>query len=888
VNISNGYNPNNINIEVNFNPNKKASAVVMSDGLQIMNGVIQLRKITVNQSKMVYEVVFIGKLLNIFSVLGDKEISGIDEDGIKYLDFSEYDHYLTYQNQVDSWTSQFGVGYVYPLIDWGNGANFNSFGERIYMVGDLRPSYYAKTILDKIFDFAGFTYESSFLNGSLFNRLIVPITKPLTISDDNFQNKLFNIGKGAVQNAIINDGTNPSLVVGNQGYFINSQSKPRVCFSTESSPYFDNGVQTNGNYIVPSNPSLSPSLSYKWLVGSDAAGIYNLTASVALRCIEWGSIDVVRIQSGESGRNQFSGKLRIMRKRNNITEVVSETDWGFVLGLTIGYIPATTYLDQNAIQSTYIVNAENVEALIGDEFYVDLIANEAEIGYTNYFIIFHPDLNNYGSNVPYYLDFNIIGGYFANEYLNEGALEGELVDLTNNLPDVQMSDFLVSIFKMFNLYIEVDPDNDNNLLIETRDLFYKSGSTKDWTYKLARDKDISLEPLGLITDREYILTYTEDADYYNEKYQSNRGHTYGRARIEIDNDFVQSSNEIEVVFSPSPLVNDGASNRIIPYVLDSDIEEGAKPTDANVRIMYYGGLIPSDPSWKHRETITGIDHNMTEYPYAGHWDNPLTPTLDINFGLPYELYYQQNSYTGQIQVTNANLYNNYHRNYINEITDKDSKVMTAMFRLEPTDINKLDFRDQIVIDNSYWRINRVMNYNPTKEGLTKVELIKIKEAITFSSKYANINSTGQIGNATIPNTYSGFKTGWNKYPPFQGKVNGTGNNVSLSSSAFKVIGNDNIVGDGTRNITITGDNNYVDDGLFNVSLINTYGVKVYESNTTYVNNIPQACSKVVDGGIDEVRSLKACNPIFVIDGGADIVSNTFAKIGINIVDGGID
>jgi hypothetical protein len=33
--------------------------------------------------------------------------------------------------------------------------------------------------------------------------------------------------------------------------------------------------------------------------------------------------------------------------------------------------------------------------------------------------------------------------------------------------------------------------------------------------------------------------------------------------------------------------------------------------------------------------------------------------------------------------------------------------MTAMFYLEPLDIMNLDFRDQIQIDNSYWRINEI-------------------------------------------------------------------------------------------------------------------------------------------------------------------------------------
>jgi hypothetical protein len=528
-----------------------------------------------------------------------------------------------------------------------------------------------------------------------------------------------------------------------------------------------------------------------------------------------------------------------------------------------------------------------VQALEGDEYYVDLIADEAGIGYTNYFILFHPDTGNVQSpNIPYYLDFDIRGGEFYNEYLNEGITEGEFVDMTDNLPDIGMSEFLTSIFKMFNLYVEVDPNNEKNLLIETRDTFYSQGSTKDWTYKLARDKDITLEPLGVLTDREYIYTYSEDGDYYNERYQSNRGHVYGRSKVEVDNDFVQSSKEVEVVFSPSPLVNDNPSNRIIPAIWDADIEEGAKPTDANIRILYYGGLIPSDPTWVHRRTINLQDTYNSTYPYAGHWDEPITPTVDINFGLPYELYYQANSYTGMVQVTNANLFNIYHRNYINEVTDKDSKVMTGLFYLEPTDINKLDFRDQIVIDNSYWRLNKVMNYNPFKEGLTKVELIKIKEPVTFQKGSKSLNSGGYLGFERLPNPSTEIKTNGNKYPPFQGKVSGADNNVGQSVTAFKVVGSRNTIGEGSKNITIFGNDNEVQGGLFNVQLINTNGVLVTESNVTYVNGKEQDNVEVLDGGENEVRALNGGTNIFTVDGGEDIVQTQFSEIAIYLIEGG--
>ena len=859
VNISNNYDANTTNISVNFNPNKKAEARVIADGVEVMAGVVQLRKIVQKGHAYTYEVVFIGKLLNIFSVLGDKELSGVDENGARYLDLSQYDHDFTYQNQVDSWSAPVGQGYVYPLIDWGYGNVYAPNGSRIYQVSELRPAVYVKTLINAIFDFAGFTYTSSFFNSVVFNRLIVPLTKKMNLPDDQVQPRKFKAVKSLPQIMSRFPSISPNTFGNEQIFNPSTGNMAKLCFEDDNNLGFDN----NNQYLILSQQS--PFIPYNY----NAQNNYIFACQEPLRSDTFRcSIDLQITKNFAFGSQIFEGNVQIVRwvDSTQSIQVVAESPFGFDISGAVGQTQAQTIFVEGDVLT------QN-----NDQVYVRLKSDPYGNGYK-------PDFRNaVGSTV--WLDVRCTGGYFENEPITEELFEGDEVTLSDHLPDVEMSEFLVSIFKMFNLYVEVDPNNEKNLLIETRDTFYSQGSTKDWTYKLARDRDITLEPLGVLTDREYIYTYSEDGDYYNERYQGNRGHAYGRARIEVDNDFVQSSKEVEVVFSPSPLVNDSPSNRIIPAVWDADIEEGAKPTDANIRIMYYGGLLPSNPVWKHRRLFPFQDFDTNVYPYAGHWDNPITPTIDINFGLPLELYYQANNYISQIQVTNANLYNIYHRNYINEVTDKDSKVMNAMFYLEPTDINTLDFRDQIVIDNSYWRLNKVMNYNPFKEGLTKVELIKIKEAVTFKKSDRSLNAGGYLGKEKMPSPSTEIKTNGNKYPPFQGKVSGAENNVGQSVTAFKVVGSRNTIGEGSKNITIFGNDNEVIGGLHNVQLINTNGVIVTQSNTTYINGKEQDNVEVLDGGENEVRALNGGTNIFTVDGGEDIVQTQFSEIAIYTIEG---
>jgi hypothetical protein len=929
VNISNNYDANTTNISVNFNPNKKAEARVIADGVEVMAGVVQLRKIVQKGHAYTYEVVFIGKLLNIFSVLGDKELNGVDENGNPYIDFSDLNHAYNYANITSSWN--FTDDYVYPMLDNGTSFEYNGSGERIYGVTQFKPFLKLKSVINRIFDFAGFTYTSSFFNSALFERLIIGEVKENLLSD----------AQADLRNAEVTLTSPDVLDLTYLTFSALNGYTHRFDFTTV---VYDagNNIDINQDIYFTSFESVSTVTSvvdyevtrtkrtfFSWSAAGGVPITYRYEILPNGNCDVYNHITGAQLQSDVSTNQTLTtltgdldaGVDSNAELQNIIDNCISSQSYRDSVGLAFtgfdclyGSMAAPLfkhnirrfdsiqgYVNENStdfvlfpnmalgatVSQTSYASAESVNINQGNYLYTELFIPNVFVT-TGFFggdgvftdVIFD----------EYKMEAN---GFFRVTAENNTLLEHQDVDFNSIVPIVEMSELFTSVLQMFNLYVEVDPNNEKNLLIETRDTFYSQGSTKDWTYKLARDRDVTLEPLGVLTDREYIYTYSEDGDYYNERYQSNRGHVYGRARVEIDNDFVQSSKETEIIFSPTPLINDNPSSRIIGAIYDSDIEDGFKQTDSNVRILQWGGMLASNPQWvfaysnANQQNIPLLAAFNT-YPYAGHWDNPITPTIDINFGLTYELYYQANAFTGTLQVTNANLYNIYHRNYINEVTDKDSKVMTGLFYLEPTDINTLDFRDQIVIDNSYWRLNKVMNYNPFKEGLTKVELIKIKEAVTFKKSGRSLNAGGYLGKEKMPSPSTEIKTNGNKYPPFQGKVSGAENNVGQSVTAFKVVGSRNTIGEGSKNITIFGNDNEVIGGLHNVQLINTNGVLVTDSNVTYINGKEQDNVEVLDGGENEVRALNGGTNIFTVDGGEDIVQTQFSEIAIYTIEGGID
>jgi hypothetical protein len=60
-----------------------------------------------------------------------------------------------------------------------------------------------------------------------------------------------------------------------------------------------------------------------------------------------------------------------------------------------------------------------------------------------------------------------------------------------------------------------------------------------------------------------------------------------------------------------------------------------------------------------------------------------------------------------------------------EITDKDSRLLSGMFKLSDMDMFNLDFAKFIFIDGGLYRISKISDYSPETNDLTKVELLRV-------------------------------------------------------------------------------------------------------------------------------------------------------------------
>jgi hypothetical protein len=171
----------NINAQT-FDATKKIDAYIEDSNVTISVGSIRLTNIvTNNRDKNVeYEITFFGEVSDLAAKIGGSFMNS--------LNLSYYNHEKSYVNIVNSWNlNLFGGDVIYPLIEWGydylNGEpvqNTLSYRDGTHSkngftannhplsIDQFKPVIRAKVLFDAIFASSGFTYESTFLNGSDF------------------------------------------------------------------------------------------------------------------------------------------------------------------------------------------------------------------------------------------------------------------------------------------------------------------------------------------------------------------------------------------------------------------------------------------------------------------------------------------------------------------------------------------------------------------------------------------------------------------------------------------------------------------------------------------------------------------------------------------------
>jgi hypothetical protein len=327
---------------------------------------------------------------------------------------------------------------------------------------------------------------------------------------------------------------------------------------------------------------------------------------------------------------------------------------------------------------------------------------------------------------------------------------GDQIIVNNIIPKgIFQKDLFISVLKMFNLLVTEDKNKTNHLIIKPYIDFW-TGDILDWSDKMDRSKAIKIKPMSEVNARYYNFKYKQDNDFYNEDYRKKFNEGYGDRIYDNGLEFAKDTESVEVIFAASPLFGTSTTDKVFPAIYKKSNENTKEDSmDHVVRIMQIK-KVTSVASWNILNLATNLGSN-TAYLYAGHLNNPTTPNDDINYGAPQQLYFNLTS--GDLS---NNLFNTYYSSYLAEITDKDSRLLNAYFDLTDLDIFNLDFSKFIFIDGGLYRINKVMDYAPENNELTKVDLLRVIEKEYIEQPPLPTTTTTTTSTTTTTTTLATF------------------------------------------------------------------------------------------------------------------------------------
>ena len=830
-----------VNIQAGtFNINTLTYCDVIENGVPVMiNATLQLVNIKKSQVTGAYEQIVEYEVL-----LKESKGSFFTDISNKYLtdlDLSDLDHVIDAAAVIDSFSNTLANGYKYVMpFNINNQYNLNWF----------KPGVYAQVYFDRIFQTSGYSYTWAGLEDAGFDKLLIPYNGDQNIVDwTDYEVIAENSGQvlTVAQNTSANwiepqiGGTMDvttgwSETLDQQNIFDTSTGEYTTpqWTNTASGQFYEYKVRITGSVtLIPSSNSTTNYLNYYVKLGARVAGAGNFSINCTPIFYDLSSSSI----STTTQIGTFDNILTFQGAFNDVDQL--GIDYQDIQLIVLGIDVIKADVDGNDIPGGF-PNWQSANSPLAGPFTPPVI----QVDVTTLEATIRPS-----DNIPLNS-----GNVYMNEFIPE---------------KIKQSDYIKSIFMMFNLYALPDPESETNIILLHRDEYYDSGKAVDWSSLLMKDKEQSIVFIPELNTKKMRLTYKADGDDPNKVYTDVTQEIYGQAEITFENEYVKGIDIKELVFSPTP-IQETEFGAFLPLL------NGAAPK-TNIRILFDNGELTALPAF----ILSSYDNNLTTagaYPYLSHFGGPdaLNPTSDINFATCDFYYYQV------AQNTDNNLYNRYWRRTVAQING--GKMLTAYFYLRESDIHYMELNDKIRIDNSWWSINRVIDYNANNEQPTKVELISLDTEIDLPAFFGG--TTTPVGPGDGSQIVSIMDT-------YNQKSNVTTNNHNAI-----ILGVGNIVSDGVTGLVAGDYQALTQDGIATNNLRVTESLNgraisdILPTYTKYIALISQASTaaptvNVLENTIGEIVWTRAAAGIYygTLTGAFPDATKVYTMISNSVKDG---
>ena len=772
----------NVNLQsLVFSTHKKFEAALYVGTVLQFEGVIQLK--AVYKKAGLYEVVLLSNGANLFTLLGNKKVRDAwteqekiafqflynkanienswigdqnnfeNTSGVSFRDTTVDVNKVMFPFQVNM------PNFYYPEEDnlYLKMSNPNTVDNAINYVVPIyqfKPAIQLKTILKQIFNKVGYTYTSTFLDSDYFGKL--------------FMTTCNHTGKPSCTTVPTPGQVDGEMTVTQMSDSIFGITIPAntdvSCFggqvvSTTGGTVFNNVANSVNQYRQITFNTFVPQAGFN--VPSDTFNLYSQSLQ-AFHRTDNNMVSLTFFSNASSTNIVGCGNCAEGNPPKLEFKVVATTSDGVEDEST-----ALVY-NHNLCGWTSGVGTNNVGVL------TTLPLDNIPIGqYARIYARFQSvKKNNTSSTGTLSIGANNVGtvNYATNTraalYLDWDGLGDLVYDLTvdtiNGIdPDLTQKAFLKDLIQRFNLVVIPDNDNPTNLLIEPYNDFISGGTQKFWTNKLDTSKEITVKDTTSLQKSIVKLSDSEDIDLMNKSIKefSPSVNVFGNINIQnTNNEFAQGELKYEAPFAPyiNQFVyasSEEPQETLVPRcVVQYEFtykQEGFSYIDSyektKPKLFYYSGK----PTNLFTDGTTGFNlHNsnpisgvitsflFTKFPLCSPYEMEVIDSATGTIGLNTKsLYFSQQPspaqespvFSGPSQLPSFlvpnSLYFAYWSQFFNLIYNDNTKIVECHLYLNAVDIFDFKFNDEIFIQDTYYRILDIKNYQVGETVSTKVTLI---------------------------------------------------------------------------------------------------------------------------------------------------------------------
>jgi hypothetical protein len=753
-------------IPTTFNPNNKFNATLMWDGYEIMVGSIRLNGVTIADGEIIYQVTFYNQVGDLMSNIGDKFLfdldlsylshpytpavileSNIDPDLFPLTGITNY----SYQDGRTQW-ALYNIGYDYisantvnsvltPLVQFtpiqNNGGllsynptpgNFDFSGTP---VNDFyfKPAIQVKELYEAIVREAGYIVESEFFNTSYFKRFYLP----LKFVDETIYSR----------NAIppcytyINTGITVSYFGSNVNPSENVQCNTLGWTGTTSSLLIPD--EYAGQYtfrftftITPQLPACDPNTGSYPVVDF----IFNDTISSPISLYSNQICDGNPVTISFDQVFNLSGNSTLQFYFAGADIVVDTFTFQVVKGPR--FIPTGAIIDYN------------IEFPENDYKQIDFITSVNK--YFNMVVVPNPD-------DPLKLIIEPIIDYIG---------KGEVLDWTTKIDFKQPQNLyptsslingtLEYEFKLDQDYANRDFQSQANRIFGTDkiklNLPYKDATTK-FDYIFSSPIDITLNNAYVPIITMNSMSKLKQVDVSGQTQQTFVPFkilpklTFRGLTLPVDNyGFVGGTGQTFSTTCTSGITinvtnpgwvkwDDCDGNTIYQYFLTGNrpIPNCANPSTVRIGIPF-----ADLPVFTINTTGSpcNVLANVSIYQYWWMDENQMDRFTNNNRFTTYPFNYtgfshyinfrgedQSNVTPSEFSFVANDLYDIYYKPYVDDLISEENKIYAAKIYLLPSDIERLRWNEKILVNNTYFRINKITNFNALEPAICDIELVKL-------------------------------------------------------------------------------------------------------------------------------------------------------------------